>query len=892
MKRCVIKNLLFMAGMFLFIFCFLPAKVNATAEEDFIYEEDDGQITITGFQGTEEGDLNIPSMIDGKPVTAIGVRAFYNCSGFTGELTIPDSVTTIGDAAFAECNGFTGSLIIPDGVTEINYYAFTNCSNIKFISVPFSYSECMEIGMFEGCTENIKYKGEFAADFDKNNEKASGNMAKRATRDNILYLPDCEYEAPEGEIFAGWSYSPNGERITDTQITLTEDIILYALWTSASNPRESCTIIFNKGGNDVTGICPENITAKQGEKVTLPENTLERKGYYFVGWMVGNNKYANTYAAGSEYTVPWNDTITLTAKWESYFLYSVNNGNVSIKGPAKYIKGDLIIPKEIDGYPVTEIDSSAFLYCWANGKLEIPDSVTKIGSYAFYNSGLTGDLIIPDSVTEIGAYAFSGCSGFEKLKIGKNVTKIGMYAFYGCSGLTGDLFIPDSVTTIKEYAFAKCTGLLSISVPFLTQSYMEVEDDWDKDIFSECTAKLIYRVEYNVSFNKNNPDATGSMDNVITKGHILALPECGFIAPKGYRFAGWSYTAKGKKITSAKITIDGESKNVTMYALWEKIPVYKITFVGGSGATGKAPSALSGKEKDKVNLPKNNFTKNGYVFVGWTDGKKTYKEGESYIIPAKDVKFTAKWQKKEPTKRELIEQFAERMYTKALGRGAEPDGLRYWADRLEQQVDDGANVAYGFITSTEFKSRNLSDDQFVETMYQTFFDRESDSVGKTYWMNQIKSGASRETVLAGFVKSEEFGKLCSDAGIERGLILEDGKPVNAGIYQFVKRQYTCCLQRDGERDGMDYWATKIAKREVSAVDAAKEFFFSAEFEAKGLSDKQFVERLYETFLGRPFDEIGYAYWNDKMSKGETRREVIDEFAASEEFKGILTSFGL
>ena len=34
MKRCVIKNLLFMAGMFLLIFCFLPAKVNAELPND------------------------------------------------------------------------------------------------------------------------------------------------------------------------------------------------------------------------------------------------------------------------------------------------------------------------------------------------------------------------------------------------------------------------------------------------------------------------------------------------------------------------------------------------------------------------------------------------------------------------------------------------------------------------------------------------------------------------------------------------------------------------------------------------------------------------------------------------------------------------------------------
>ena len=546
------------------------------------------------------------------------------------------------------------------------------------------------------------------------------------------------------------------------------------------------------------------------------------------------------------------------------FDYEVNDGKVTITGFKGVQEGDLVIPNEINGMPVTEIGESAFFCCSRftgnliipssvttigenafescsgfTGNLIIPDSVTTIGKSAFYDcNGFTGELTIPGSVTTIGDSAFYNCSNLTSLKIGKGVESIGKYAFCWCSGFlgtltipdsvttigesafnecsgfTGNLIIPGSVTTIGELAFLKCSGFSAISVPFLNKELMDKYTGWGEDIFNGCTEKFIFRTEYEVSFDKNNAASTGSMKKITTKNHKLTLPECGFTAPEGYRFAGWSLTPNGEKIAGNKITVSGNSKNVKIYALWKK------------------------------------------------------------------------------ASRVVIEQFTERMYTKALGRNAEPEGLKYWADRLEQQIDDGANVAYGFITSDEFIARNLSDDEFLETMYQTFFDRASDSVGKTYWMNQINGGASRKAVLAGFVVSEEFGNLCSEAEIERGLILEDGTPVNAGIYQFVKRQYTCCLQRDGERAGMDYWATKIAKREVSAVDTAKEFFFSAEFEGKGLSDKQFVERLYETFLGRPFDEIGYAYWNDKMSKGETRREVIDEFAASEEFKGILRSYGL
>ena len=634
-------------------------------------------------------------------------------------------------------------------------------------------------------------------------------------------------------------------------------------------------------------------------------------------------------------------TTKIFAASENGFVYETDNGGAIITGYEGAVPADLVIPSTLGGNPVTEIgkkafynvgkirsltipdsvtiiresafemstdtknmgslklgngvttiEEQAFFYCFFSGELIIPESVTTIGPSAFEEcENFTGSLVIPESVTTIEGYAFCDCSGFDgNLTIGNGVTSIGEFAFQDCTGFSGTLTIGQRVESIYFEAFSGCSGFDTIIVPFTDETAMKNNIHWEKDIFKGCTDNFVYKKEYLISFIRSDEGATGEMKDIFTENQKITIPKCEYIAPQGKKFAGWSFSLNGSKIESSQLYISRDTK---LYALWSDIEYCTLSFSGGKGASGVAPDPIKVEQKSTYKLPKNPFTKKGYKFVGWSDGSNTYKEGAKYSVPKKDsVTLTAKWKKSDPTKRDLIEQFSERMYTKALGRSAEPDGLKYWADRLEQQVDDGANVAYGFITSKEFKNRKLSDDKFVETMYQTFFDRASDSGGKTFWLNKLKSGASREAVLAGFVVSEEFGKLCSKAGIERGLILEDGTPVNAGIYQFVKRQYTCCLQRDGERDGMDYWATKIAKREVSAVDAAKEFFFSAEFEGKGLSDKQFVERLYETFLGRPFDEIGYAYWNDKMSKGETRREVIDEFATSEEFKGILTSFGL
>ena len=74
---------------------------------------------------------------------------------------------------------------------------------------------------------------------------------------------------------------------------------------------------------------------------------------------------------------------------------------------------------------------------------------------------------------------------------------------------------------------------------------------------------------------------------------------------------------------------------------------------------------------------------------------------------------------------EQINAFVKRMYNTALNREAEQGGLDDWSNRLANYKIDGAGVANGFIGSTEFKNRNLSNEDYVRTLYKTFFDRDS-----------------------------------------------------------------------------------------------------------------------------------------------------------------------
>ena len=112
-----------------------------------------------------------------------------------------------------------------------------------------------------------------------------------------------------------------------------------------------------------------------------------------------------------------------------------------------------------------------------------------------------------------------------------------------------------------------------------------------------------------------------------------------------------------------------------------------------------------------------------------------------------------------------VEGFVDRLYVNALNRNADESGRAYWINLLNSKEQSGTQVANGFFNSVEFASRNLNNEQFVETLYKVFFDRKPDQAGLDNWINALNNGASRSQVIAGFTASSEWTDTCNAYGI-------------------------------------------------------------------------------------------------------------------------------
>ena len=111
-----------------------PADYLASLKnEQFAYDVFKDHISVTKYLA-ESVEAEIPSEIDGKPVTEVGSLCFYQTEAKVVSVIIPESVTVIAESAFY-CADRLSSIVIPDSVTEIGMRAFAQCEMLETVVV-------------------------------------------------------------------------------------------------------------------------------------------------------------------------------------------------------------------------------------------------------------------------------------------------------------------------------------------------------------------------------------------------------------------------------------------------------------------------------------------------------------------------------------------------------------------------------------------------------------------------------------------------------------------------------------------------------------------------------------------------------------------------------------
>ncbi len=238
------------------------------------------------------------------------------------------------------------------------------------------------------------------------------------------------------------------------------------------------------------------------------------------------------------------------------------------------------------------------------------------------------------------------------------------------------------------------------------------------------------------------------------------------------------------------------------------------------------------------------------------------------------------------------QSFVSRLYRKMLHRTYDKAGLDYWVGELDKGKS-AVDVAEQFFFSDDFRDANLSDEEFVTRMYNTFLDRAPDEEGLEYWVGLMKDKKfTRLLVLYGFAFSDEFKTLADEAGIT---------PYNSGnqLKAFLERLYALVMSRPQDQygkafdqEGLEYWTQQLLSQEKTGGDVVMDFYNSPEFLSKNLSDLEFIKNAYYAIMGREADAGGLNYWITQLGNGMTRNDVLQEFIHSEEFQKLSQEYGI
>ena len=459
----------------------------ANPATDFTYTINSGKVTITKYLGNDTS-VEIPSNINGYPVTSLGNSAFSRCSDLT-IITIPDSVTSIGEYTFEYCTGLT-SITIPNSVTSMGGDAFSNCSNLISITIPSSVTS-IGYDPFGGCDSLSSIT------VDDNNriyDSRDNCNAIIKTSSNTL-ISGCKNTVIPNSVTSIDRYA------FSRRSTLTDIIIPNSVTSIANAAFAHCTSLTNITiPSSITRIVNDVFYGCTGlTSVTIPNSVTRIDGYAF-------------YRCSSLTSINIPNSVTSIGR-------GVFSGCTSL--------ASVTIPNS-----VTSMENDVFLGCSSLTSITIPSSVTSLGYGMFGGcSNLSTIRVDPnnsvyDSRDNCNGIIISSSNTLmtacKNTVIPNSITKIDGYAYYYCDTLTS-ITIPSNVTSIGYHTFEGCDNLSDIYFTGTQEQFNSISSG-DTGLSSNVTVHTNVIVADNIVY-KRAEDNTLIMFRYLGDSDILTIPD-------------------------------------------------------------------------------------------------------------------------------------------------------------------------------------------------------------------------------------------------------------------------------------------------------------------------------------------------------------------------------
>ena len=315
-----------------------------------------------------------------------------------------------------------------------------------------------------------------------------------------------------------------------------------------------------------------------------------------------------------------------------------------------------------------------------------------------------------------------------------------------------------AVITCKSVSDNSVVGICNVTVKAKVQPPSEIKVN--KITLNKTTASVTKGKTLQLTATVTPGNATNKEVKWDTSDkNVATVSDNGLVTAKSAGTATITCTAQ-----------DGSSVKATC-KITVKNPVVKVTKV----TLNKTTATLAPKETLtlKATVTPTNATNkavtwkssNTKIATVSSSGKVTAKAAGTVTITCRAKDGSGKKATCKITVYTNTEAYVARIYTKALGRAAEPAGLKYWVGEINAKRKTPVEVAELFFFAPEFTNKKLNNTAYVKVLYRTFMGREADQGGLNYWIGRLNKGESRKSVLEAFAGCPEFKQIVKSFGL-------------------------------------------------------------------------------------------------------------------------------